>query len=1137
MKFERIFTLSPMDEGILERRDAIIYGKGGITFEQKCVEVPKFWSDNALSIVASKYFKAGETSVKEIVKRVVDTIIMWGIRENYFDRESSEIFRDELSFIFINQYASPNSPVWFNLGVPGRSQVGSACFLLDVEDNMDSIRRWYALESKIFQAGSGAGVNVSKLRPANSPLSQGGTASGPISFMKAADSQAGIIKSGGKTRRAAKAILMNDDHPDLLDFIKCKYEEEEKARILVEAGYSDGIDGEAINTVSHQNANYSVVVTDQFMSNAAKDGTKESTILDKIAEAAWKCGDPGLLYRDTILKSYMIPACGEPVSVNPCQPDFATALTPAGIKTFAEINIGSIIWSGKQWTEVTNKRFTGIKPVNRYSTTAGSFIGTEEHQIIQNGERIQIKNAESIDAQIGRIYNDPLILLNDVMDGFILGDGTVHKASNNLVYGLFGQDDNDVLVALQDLIVKERIDAFKYGYEVITSITAEELPHTYLRKVPSRFRFGSPVKVCGFLRGLYTANGSICGNRITLKSASKSLIFQVQEMLSSIGISSYYTINKSHIVEFNNGEYECKESYDLNITRDRYKFATNIGFIQNYKTDRLNTLLATVKLSNRVKVSYDIKNIEYLGDFPVYDITVDAPEHTYWTGGLLVSNCFEIVSQPPFTACNLASINVLKFWDGGTFNWRLYRHVINIMTVALDIICYCADYPDEEIAKNTREQHHIGLGYTNIGSLLMSMGLAYDSYMGRKVVASLSSSLTGQAFLTSTYMSEELGSFIGYESNKNRIEEVLTSFMLKTKELGENWLDQLWLDLLNRTRKYGLRNANVTAIAPTGTISFMMDASTTGIEPELALIKYKTLVGGGTLTLVNPVVEAALRRLNYDQSSIDSIKQYITANNTVVGSDIKKEHESVFATSFGSNSLEPMAHVRMVAEAQKFITEGISKTCNLPKEATVQDVKKVYIEAWKLGTKAVAIYRDGSKSSQPLNIRKVTTKETKSMRQSLPDERQSITHKVDIGGLELYLHVGLDENGDPKELFIQGSKQGSSLQGLLDSFATSISYCLQYGVPLEILIEKFSNTRFEPSGFTQHSDIKVATSPVDYIFRWLKWKFVDKKGNSPSKVEISQLSGDVCKQCGGMLIRTGTCFTCSNCATPSGGCG
>ena len=1144
MQYTRVFT----DKNILvtwEKRDIKILGpQGNITFEQKDVECPVSWSDNAVRIVASKYFKkingVMETSVKQLVERVVNTICSWGRERKYFSAEDEEIFKDELTFILINQYASFNTPVWMNFGIPNRPQVGSACFLLDVEDNMDSIRRWNALESMIFQAGAGAGVNLSNLREENAALSSGGTSSGPISFMKGADAQAGVIKSGGVTRRAAKLVLLDYNHKDIEKFIDCKIEEEKKARVLVEAGYSDGIEGEAYKTVSHQNANYSVRVDDYFMQKVV-DGDKDANnLLDRISSAAWHCGDPGLMYKDNILRTYMTPASGEPRTGNPCQPANATLLTPEGISNMGNETIGSVIWSGTQWTTIINKVRTGIKPVYSFETRAGIFIGTEEHFIFENDNRVKVQDAESIDICLGPTIESKVLDKQDIMDGLVIGDGSVHKASNNLVYLLLGQDDSDTLEDLSEYITSYRPGITKAAYEVITTITVGELPLTYDRIIPDRFKFGDNTKVCGFLRGLYTANGSICGDKITLKASSFKVIKDVQEMLSSLGIASYYTTNK---LDFSNGAYICGQSYDLNITRHRIEFLSLIGFIQKYKTEKLIQLIDRINSSGKYKKSFEIVSKTYLGNFPVYDITVDCPKHSYWTGGLLVSNCLEIVNQPPFTACNLGSINILRFWDKYTklFNWNEYLHVINLMTIALDIICLCSDYPDEEIANNTRRQHHIGLGYTNIGAFLMMKGLAYDSDEGRTAIAELSAILTGQSLLTSSLMAKDLGPFDDYEINKETMLRVIENYAQEANSLDNPLISEIWNAVVAFGKKYGFRTANNSAIAPTGTISFMMGADTTGIEPEIALRKTKALVGGGFMTIINTLVEDSLTNLGYSSTDTKSICDYVVENNTVVGSEIKKEHEAIFATSFGDNSLKPYAHINAVAAAQRFITEGISKTCNVPESATVAEIKQLYIDAWRLKLKAISIYRDNSKMAQPLNVSKLAKpKETaalRSMRKPLAQERNSITHKVDISGFECYLTVGLYEDGSPGELFISASKVGSTVSGLLDSFAMAISFGLQYGAPLEALVDKFTSTRFEPAGFTTNPNIKLTTSIVDYIFRWMREKFIDK---SPSKIEMiktgpEQRTGETCK-CGSMLVRTGTCLACRECGDSVGGC-
>ena len=694
------------------------------------------------------------------------------------------------------------------------------------------------------------------------------------------------------------------------------------------------------------------------------------------------------------------------------------------------------------------------------------------------------------------------------------------------------------------------------AYLVSTTIDSSELPRTFDRYIPLRYFTGNKLKVVAFLRGLYSANGSVCGNRVTLKSTSLKLIEQVQQMLSMLGIGSYYTINKPKEVEFINGKYLCKESYDLNISVQRTLFRDLIGFIQPEKMERLNEICKTV--SCKEKISYEIVESEYIGEFSVYDITVDCDEHTYWTGGLLVSNCGEYLSTD-WSSCLLASFNLHKFLSHGTFNYEKFKAAVDIITLALDIIIDKADYPDERFRDTAHRQRQLGIGYSNLGATLMSMGIAYDSNEGRDLAARITSTMTAEAYLQSAKIAKELGSFEDCEMNLVEMRNVINNHY---KHAAAKWgvddaCTKLWSKAFQAGARKGWRNATTSLIAPTGTISFMMDCDTTGLEPEFSLIKHKKLVGGGTLTLVNNRVEEALKALDYSVDDIDAIWKYVQKHGTVIGCPaIFDSHVSVFACAVGTkNVIAYQGHLEMVAAIQPFVSMGISKTINMPNNATVEDIYQLYIDGWKKDIKSISVYRDGSKHHQPLNTghSKIVKEESKqeTVRKPLPPERPSLTHKIEIAGFEGYITVGLYEDGRPGEVFIHASKLGSTVSGLLDSLAISVSFALQHGVPLHLLIDKFKNTRFEPAGFTKNSKIPLTTSIVDYIFRWLEQKFIlDEKHDtipidslaiskgsvSKSKREESQNDGVLCKKCGELMQRTGTCFTCHECGDNSGGC-
>lgn len=911
IEFPRHFTAklesgkTPYDEIVWELRNATIGNdKGSVIFEQRDVEVPENWSQTATNIVASKYFhgKLGapdrERSVAQLVHRVVDTIAGWGLEGRYFkSKEDGENFRNELAHLMLTQKACFNSPVWFNVGVEeargygwyydeasggikqlSRSEVRpqcSACFIVSVKDTLESILDLAKTEGMLFKWGSGTGTNLSALREEDGILSGGGRASGPLSFMKGFDAFAGVIKSGGKTRRAAKMVILNVDHPDIERFVWCKAKEEKKAHTLIDAGYDASLDGEAYASIFFQNANNSVRATDEFMHSVVEDSDfwskskitgqpvkrfKARGLLRQIAEATYQCGDPGMQFDTT---------------------------------------------------------------VNRWHT--------------------------------------------------------------------------------------------------------------------------------------------------------------------------------------------CKE------------------------TDRINA-------------SNPCSEYMFLDD----------------------------------SACNLSSLNLMKFVGvDGQFDVVGFRHAVDTMILAQEIIVDNASYPTEIIGKNSHDYRPLGLGFANLGALLMSMGLAYDSDQGRDFTGALTAVMCGQSYLTSARIAEGTGPFPGYAKNEQSFLDVIRMHGEEVHKINSRQIPpammeaahKTWSDAYKKGKISGFRNAQTTVIAPTGTIGFMMDCDTTGIEPDLALVKYKKLVGGGVIKIVNQTVPQSLMKLGYSPEQADQIVAHIDATGTIEGAPcLKDEHLPVFDCSFrpqnGVRFIQHMGHVKMMAAVQPFISGAISKTINMPEECSVDDIMDAYIESWRLGIKAVAIYRDNSKRSQPLSSStgKGEKKSTVSVQQpvviekivnrpvrhKLPDERQSVTHKFSIGGHEGYITVGMYEDGTPGEVFISMAKEGSTISGLMDSFATAVSYALQYGVPLKFFVDKFSHVRFEPSGWTGNPQVPYAKSIMDYIFRWLGAKFlgpeyaIGEAGDSnmlrPTEPELQQSlqfnnavsDAPFCAECGSMMTRNGSCYKCANCGGTSG---
>jgi ribonucleoside-diphosphate reductase alpha chain len=892
IEFPRHFTskgVSPYDQVEWEIRTASIANeKGEILFQQEGVEVPKAWSQSAANIVVSKYFHGQvgapdrEHSVRQLIERVARTMTDWGVQSKYFASEvDAETFHDELVHLLLNQYVSFNSPVWFNCGIEPRPQC-SACFINSVDDTMESILGLARTEGRLFKWGSGTGTNFSPLRSSRARLSGGGTASGPVSFMKGFDAFAGVIKSGGKTRRAAKMVILNIDHPDIVEFIECKAKEEKKAWTLIDAGYEASVDGEAYASIFFQNANNSVRVTDEFMQAVEQDG----------------------------------------------------------------------YWQ-------TRERNTG---------------------------------------------------------------------------------------------------------EVVNNYRARDL----IRKIAdSAYSCGDP------------------------------------------GMQFDTTVNKWHT---------CKNSGPINASNPCSEYM-------------------------------------FLDD----------------------------------SACNLASFNLMKFVDeNGAFDTASFRKAVDIVISAQEFIVDNASYPTEKIAANSHNYRPLGMGYANLGALLMYNGLAYDSDGGRDYAAAITAIMTGEAYLQSARIAAKMGPFAGYAKNREPFLEVMRMHRnalqrINPANVPKDLVDaaqECWdLAVLEGT-VHGYRNAQATVLAPTGTIGFMMDCDTTGVEPDLALVKFKKLVGGGVMKIVNNTVPAALAKLGYTDSQVQAITKYVDENGTIEGAPfIHPEHLAVFDCAFkaqrGTRAIHHMGHVRMMGAVQPFISGAISKTVNVPENASVDEIMEVFHQSWKMGVKAIAIYRDNSKKIQPLSAAKVTKKNAepaqaatevtgfRPVRRKLPVERRAITHKFTIGGHEGYITVGMYDDGQPGEIFLVMAKEGSAISGLMDSFATAISLALQYGVPLKVLIDKFSHTRFEPSGHTGNPEVPYAKSIVDYIFRWLASKFLPREEQVQAGVHVTEkpISSTVeivsvnpvsapqmndmksmyalddaptCAGCGSIMVRNGSCYKCMNCGETSG---
>jgi ribonucleoside-diphosphate reductase alpha chain len=895
LEFPRVFTregTDPFDEVEWELRAAVIGNeRGEVVFEQRDVEIPAFWSQQATNIVVSKYFRgqlgtpARERSVRQLIGRVVTTITEWGRAKRYFASDADlQAFSDELKHLLVFQKAAFNSPVWFNCGFEKAPQC-SACFINSVDDTMESILTLAKTEGMLFKFGSGTGSNLSNIRSSRELLAGGGTASGPVSFMKGYDAFAGVIKSGGKTRRAAKMVILNADHPDIVDFINCKVEEEKKAWALIDAGYDGSFTGTAYASVFFQNSNNSVRVTDDFMravldegewqtravtTGAVMDTYKARELMRLIAEGTHVCGDPGMQFDTTINEWHPCPNTARINASNPC--------------------------------------------------------------------------------------------------------------------------------------------------------------------------------------------------------------------------SEYMFLDDS--------------------------------------------------------------------------------------------------------ACNLASINLMRFVDDhGELDVAAFKAAVRVLITAQEIIVDNASYPTKAIEKNSHLYRPLGLGYANLGALLMSRGLPYDSDAGRDYAATITALMTGEAYAQSARIARDHGGpFAGYARNREPFLRVMRKHRDALRDVNQKNVPtelygaarQSWDEAVRLGEAHGYRNAQATVLAPTGTIGFMMDCDTTGVEPDIALVKYKKLVGGGLMKIVNQTVPMALARLGYMDPQIKAIVEYIDEFETIEGApELKDHHLPVFDCAFraakGQRAIHYMGHIKMMGAVQPFVSGAISKTVNVPKDATVDEIMEAYIESWRLGAKAISIYRDGSKRTQPLNTSKdkvaataQPTTASQPVRRKLPDERQAITHKFDIAGHEGYVTVGLFEDGTPGEIFLVMAKEGSTISGFADAFAQAISYALQYGVPLQVLVDKFSHVRFEPSGYTKNPDIRIAKSIVDYIVRWMATKFLSPEAQFRAGVNTRELTVEEvetsashtaptparnmsltesaavhltirnqedappCPTCGSIMIRSGACYKCANCGTTSG---
>ncbi|HEY8869245.1 MAG TPA: LAGLIDADG family homing endonuclease, partial [Candidatus Limnocylindrales bacterium] len=1199
--FERRWTqpgVHPYDEIEWELRTAAIASETGKTvFEQKDVEVPKFWSQLATNVVVSKYFRGHvgtlerERSVKQLIDRVVNTIAAWAETQRYFATdEDLKAFQAELTHLLVHQKMAFNSPVWFNVGIEPKPQC-SACFINSVQDNMGSIMDLAKTEAMLFKFGSGAGSNLSPIRSSRERMSGGGVASGPVSFMKGYDAFAGVIKSGGKTRRAAKMVILDADHPDVVDFIDSKMLEEKKAWALIEQGYDPSFTGEAYGSVYFQNANHSVRVTDEFMRAVVDDrewtthsvttGERIDTyrareLFRRMADAAWICGDPGIQYDTTINDWHTSANTDRIYASNPCVTGDTLVATDEGWRSIDSMvgETANVIGADGEPHPVSQIFPTGTKPVFELKTKSGYRVRiTADHKVATTRGDVSVRDLKIDDEILLEGPNFGTVSLDDDLAqaiGLAVGDGcltwsTIRGNEQPIVQITMHRDEARVLE-----VAASAVNGQKQLLKAAGSVGRNDGVHVSFTSTGSRLAFASrPVvelfmqyavldegadlkrfkpavygldrsSVAALLRGLFTADGTIGntpgkGSYVSLDSSSLELVVQVQRMLLAFGIKSKIYENRrggrfeSLLPDGKGGlkAYPVKEMHSLRVSRDsRVTFEREIGFApESAKAARLAATSASTAVY-RDRMTDSVGSITPIGEEPVFDLTEHSTSH-FVANGLVIHNCSEYMFLND-TACNLASLNLMKFVrDDGEFDVDAYRYAARLTITAQEILVDNASYPTPRIEENSHKFRPLGLGYANLGALLMSRGLAYDSDEGRNYAAALTAIMHGEAYRQSSVIARDHGGpFLKYDENRDPFLRVIAkhrdaAYQLQTEAVPADMLEAsrvVFDEALELGREHGYRNAQVTVLAPTGTIAFMMDCDTTGIEPDIALIKYKKLVGEGFIKIVNQTVPAALRKLGYDAEQVDGILAYVNEHETIEGApDLATEHLSVFDCAFkpvnGQRSIHYMGHVRMMGAVQPFISGAISKTVNMPEAATAEEIEQVYLEGWKRGLKAIAIYRDGSKRSQPLSTGKkkdpdavaeseaveklrrqlaaAQAEAVKPHRRRLPAERAAITHKFDIAGHEGYITVGLYPDGQPGEIFLKMAKEGSTVSGLMDTFATTVSVALQYGVPLRDLVNKFAHVRFEPSGFTGNQEIPIAKSIVDYIFRWLGSRFLD----------------------------------------------
>lgn len=1143
---------------------------GSIIFEKPEFEVPDDWSDRAATIVASKYAMDNENSAVDIIERVAKQITKWGVEQGYFNKtkEAALIVADkfyfDLSDILINQRAAFNSPVWFNCGSDTGTNQMSACFIVPVEDTMESILEHNTIEGEIFRGGSGAGCNVSPVRAKGEKLSNKGTASGPLSFMKMWDATAGVIRSGGKVRRAAKMIEMNADHPDIMDFIECKLKEEKKAKELIKAEISPE---EAYDTVAFQNTNHSIRVENDFMKAAINNKkwclinrgnpdqfveVEAKDILNRAAEVAWETGDPGIQFDDRMNIDNPVPENGLINGTNPCLTADMELLTNKGYIPIGELTNKEVTLINKDGNKTKGKVWSnGVKDICEikfhWKTELEDLRCTPDHRwMLIDGTECEAKDLkgkrlmpQEASVDMGK---DLTLDKNAFLAGFVQGNGNpqiLKSRKDKKVEVYFGEKDKDVAVLFEQPVSTWYS---KWAAQVTKDFKIQQVPLPE-RELPHEIASGLRNETkTNFLSGLFSANGCVIKNtRVALKTTCKNLALNLKTILHhNYGIESYITTNKLHRNMFKNGEYNCKESYELNIYKyaDLIKFYHTFWFAQEYKRKAL--------LNTIVKRSPTISAVVDTGQEEVFDF--NEPE-THWgiVNGFVCHNCSEF-SAIDNSSCNLVSLNLLKYYEKEEFDFSLFKEDIKILITAMDILIDAADYPTEDIKRVTQATRPLGLGFSNLGALLMIKGLPYDSEEARAYAKGITKKMTTFAYEQSHELAKKLGTYEYYKENKI-INYDLICRLTEDEDLGNTIHDG-----------DGLRNSQVTLLAPTGTISFLMDCDTTGIEPLFALQTVKTLAGGGTMMIDYPCVEKAFSKL--ERPSAELFPDNPDPRDFVAKTGIERlpeKQKKIFQTA---NEITWKAHIDMMAACQQHLNGAISKTVNMQADATVEDIKNAYVYAWEKDLKCLAIYRDGCKDMQPMKDAKQNKeKEAKVASSIIPSvkessrlkptlERNSITLKIDIAGHEGYCTAGMYPDGSLCEIFVRMSKEGSMVSGLMDAFATSISLGLQHGVPLQHLVEKFKNTSFMPNGITGNIEIPMVSSIIDYIFRWLELRFLTDNIDEDDSEELDEYTevetpvqsknvkynfdGPPCTDCGSVTSKVGTCYLCNVCGTTSG---